>query len=1364
MLHLARRKEGPTRLGFALGFVLVALALPGQAADVPKVDPRAWTELDIVPMPKEIRLTDKDVTLDPQKVVLIVGERKCRQSEIGAERINQRIAQLGGRPLSILTENAMPASPLAIIIGTRSDNALVEEAAKSGVVHVGENNPGERGYEIRMSRNGQRLYLAGADNIGALYACVTFGELLEKRGDVPTWRAAEVRDWPDLIPMVLGLGFVGTTDMPELMLKFKAVKSSNNVTEARRTEYLDAFREYYDHLLRRKVALLSYSLYLRGASFVHVKGMDVVREGIEYGKERGIGAMVHAEQPFVALASRYPEVAQSDMGLKNAGPHPRYKRWIRCWSMDDLRRKTAHELAQFIQATGLTDVNFHDTDTGGPERPAQWNERCAACRERWGDDYASATIHKHKIYCDEIRKLNPDVHLNLVFYPYSANVFDQQCEEQALAAQFGQSPAVKELAEKYRLQYTDMWRRAHAAFPPDRVTFCTREAPAQAMQALRGITPGRGLFIGFALMSHAWRPFFSEAACWSATFVDNLNDTFAWVTYVDDFVPLEGLAVREYSWNGNTPGARPWDRLPPAEQWKHAEARGPIYDLILPRIARNFFSREAAPYIVEAMRQNVDVQQIFNKQRTQFTWLKDSGKMQWQADNAERGAKALDALWARCKRTQSRMGMDDFAFRRFIHLRERFHTGMWMAKARAQNFLARELAMKQDVPAAQKAIETGLEYVRQGTEDKEKLLQERPDDPVFRGRDFNRWAGNWREFTADRADFALADKALTQTRSELKELGALGAVPEQVADALARYRLVSAHPVQEPLRVDGADTESAWATALPIESFLVAHGGLQVAGADTRAELLYDDAHLYVFVSCREPGNQDVPDADCVELFLKTPGLKNDYVHFFVYPDGKLRQQYNKVAKADGATRTSPDNSWQCTGIQHATRREANRWSTEIAIPVASISGKPGTGVWSVNICRNVPTGGKQELSSILPPEAQSFHDVSLFRRIQWSPAPYPPLSVVMEPSEFRVATETLPDTIASVASFHLQVDADRVLHNAVLEAEAYDADGKLQARKTLAKLDRLMSRWVAPDTYIVEYRQVCEQGGVLLKLTCEEGTAQRWIRFGGWKGTDQVGAIFSAAQGGTSGLAGECLFPDRLFVDGKEIPLLNAARGTVEFWVRPSREDRWLPPSSRGEIRVGSQAFLHYGPVRAGHPVLTNNSPLTILHDATRGRIHVNALGAKYAGYFSSADVTPDKTAAIGWHHTAVVWDAKADKDNMLRIYLDGRKASGVDYVGHEDRLPASPTEVLDTTQPFPIQVGSLNSGWCGADAVIANLRISRVPRYTDDFLPDRKVILLDSDTTALFRFDRTVAGEGMTPGGERYTLEAAAGVIVNK
>ena len=49
-----------------------------------------------------------------------------------------------------------------------------------------------------------------------------------------------------------------------------------------------------------------------------------------------------------------------------------------------------------------------DPVTGRFENPAQWAERCDACRKRWGDDYAAATINKHRIYYDEIKKLNPN--------------------------------------------------------------------------------------------------------------------------------------------------------------------------------------------------------------------------------------------------------------------------------------------------------------------------------------------------------------------------------------------------------------------------------------------------------------------------------------------------------------------------------------------------------------------------------------------------------------------------------------------------------------------------------------------------------------------------------------------------------------------------------------------------------------------------------------------------------------------------------------------------------------------------------------------------------------------------------------------
>ncbi len=741
--------------------VLAALLAAGLAAGAEGVDPRAWTELDIVPMPKEIRLIDQDLVLAPDAVTLVLGAQACRQSEIGAEWINRRLADVAGAtPLPVA--RAMPAAGTAIIIGTPADHPLLAEAVAAGLVNVGPNNPGERGYAIRRSADGRRIYLAGADPIGALYACVTFGELLEARDGRAVWRAAEVRDWPDAIWVALGCLYAGNAEMPELLKRFKDLQFDAQPTTMRAAAYLEAARGQYDWLLRRKVTMMMYPLRPDGQAGTPTKGLEIVRQGIAYGDERGIEAFTYALPPYAGLASRYPDLAKSRVCPRTLGPHAEQSRqWLRCWSLDDVCRTTARETAEYIRAAGLRHIAFHDTDTGYFDNPAQWEERCDVCRQRWGDDYTAATLHKHRIYYDEIKKLNPAARLHFTFYPYGIAILDPEAGRAAMRARYGPTPAADELAERYRARYTEFWRRLHAAFPAEDVTFCIREAPEDAVRAFRALTPGRGMFTWFALMSHAWRPFFSEAATWTGTFVGNPRDVF-YPRYLDEFVPLEALAVREYSWNRRTPGAQPWarDALPENEQWKHAEPNGPIYDLILPRLARNVFGRAAGPAVAAAVSQNVDRQQIYDRQHAQFAWLKDVAKLEWQAGNAGRGAAALDAA--------DGLGMDTFARTRFTVLREQFRLAAWMARARVANARARELARRQDLPGAEAAIAAGLAAARAGRADRERLLAERPADPVLRGKDHNRYAGNWREYTADRADFTPIEETLARTRAELK--------------------------------------------------------------------------------------------------------------------------------------------------------------------------------------------------------------------------------------------------------------------------------------------------------------------------------------------------------------------------------------------------------------------------------------------------------------------------------------------------------------------------------------------------------------------------------------------------------------------
>ncbi len=569
-----------------------------------------------------------------------------------------------------------------------------------------------------------------------------------------------------------------------------------------------------------------------------------------------------------------------------------------------------------------------------------------------------------------------------------------------------------------------------------------------------------------------------------------------------------------------------------------------------------------------------------------------------------------------------------------------------------------------------------------------------------------------------------------------------------------------AHQVSGPVPVEAAASDPAWRRAFPIESFLVLGASNQLARAQTRVRLLHDETALYAAATCWTPGGRPAADADTVEVFLQTPALQDDYLHVFVSADGRLRQQYNTVTVEGGVTRKQADNNWTCPGLEQAVARDGARWSAVLKIPGAALKAKPGAGVWTINLARVCPLGSETEISAIQMPGAADLHQVSAFRRVDWTAEPYPPLTVAFEAVGFRVRTETLPQTVASVASFRLELEADRVLHGVALEAEAYDAAGKLHARRRVAAPDSIVYRWTDPAPIVLEFNEVCDRGGVRVRLTSEEGGAERWFRFGGWDGTNTTAALFAPGIAGTTGLAGVCYFPDRVKVGGREVPLLTGPAGTLEFWIKPAWPGRWLPPPSKGEVRVGGHVVVHYGPVRDDRPAIVNNSPLAVLHDAVSGVLTASLLGERHAGHVASASVRDLADWQPGrWRHVAVVWDAAAERGARVRLYLDGARRAGC-VLQAADRLPPAVTNVLETVNPFPVQVGSLNTGWRPAEAVIDALRLSRAARYAADFTPEAKEPDLDPLTTARFAFNGTLAGDGMTPDRAVYAVAAVAGV----
>jgi len=1056
-------------------------------ASARSVDPRVWTKLDIIPMPKEIRLTDWDVTLSPDKVALVVGQNKCRQSEIGAEWINKQLAGLGAAALSVHAGERTPLRELTIIIGTPEDSPLVAQAVRDGVVNVGDKNPGERGYEIRRSPDGRRVYLAGADPIGALYACVTFGELIERRGDAVIWRAAEVRDWPDGIYIHMGDYAVGDTVMPELAAVSIGWRT-NEITEEQRRAYLAAHREHYDRLLRWKVTLHGHSIYLKGDRYRPSKAMDLIREGIAYGRERGIGALVYAEFPFVGRKHHYPK-------LWERMPKPFkgvYQEWVRSWGMDDARRETAEHLAKHLARVGITHVGFHDTDTGSYISPCQWNERSDEDRERWGDDFAAATAHKARIYYDALKKENPDIQVIFTQYPYTVTILDPAYARQRyIRRRYGEK--TDEVVGRLRDKTVRFWKGLHEQLPLD-VALSIREESGEAVRRFRELTPGRPVFTWNAVNgSVTWNRIFGPGPAWAGLFCHHPHDIVD-CRAADIFAPLNSLAVREYWWSKDTPGAAGFrQQLDPDSE---------IFTLVLPRICRNLFGSDAGPDLAQALAPRKQEGQpwwnmyvvpwhVCTREDTVTridprlsSYAKTSTMMAWQAQMAEDGAAISDRVWARCLRTDSRLGMSAYAFRRFVSLREIYHGCKWMAAIRTSELLANE-QQKTAPTAALAAVEEGRAMVEQAREALAQLVRERPDDPVLQRDDHRYFSGRmWRAFMADKMTFNGAEKRLRAMHAKLTDSVPL---PNETLRALTTERLVRVLSTAEPVLVDGRIEETAWRGAHPTETLFVEGQAAQVAKAHTRLRLLRRGDDLLAAIQCWAPPDQPLSDADAVELWLRR---------------GKAADE--GLCLRWTAAGLAPER------VSSRVRKDVARWDVEARIPLSLLSRANETGATLMaNLRRSCPLAAGVERSRLLPYDASDS-----LTPARWTSDPFKPEAQI-GCERATQGVQTLADGVVTrVSLYGLHIQGNLVLHDAVLEAEGQDSAGRTQRlvlraegekgkvtgqRAELCRVKCLYYRYEEPldRQRALLFDSIVTEAAVRLRLTAKEGAFEEILRLG---------------------------------------------------------------------------------------------------------------------------------------------------------------------------------------------------------------------------------------------------------------------------
>ena len=236
--------------------------------------------------------------------------------------------------------------------------------------------------------------------------------------------------------------------------------------------------------------------------------------------------------------------------------------------------------------------------------------------------------------------------------------------------------------------------------------------------------------------------------------------------------------------------------------------------------------------------------------------------------------------------------------------------------------------------------------------------------------------------------------------------------------------------------------------------------------------------------------------------------------------------------------------------------------------------------------------------------------------------------------------------------------------------------------------------------------------------------------------------------------MAAPCFFPGAVWLGEERMDLFNRAEGTLEFWFKPP----WSAVDRSGA--ADRHYFINMGPELPRRYTSHFKQILVIAHYP--GRFYV-WVGKESNAKWSAGGTVEDAAVWPGgrWHHLAVVWNAADPRDEWLRLYLDGRKVSGLRGISKPERFKDGVQIDVGGKAPYPVQVGVRNNGRYPADALIDELRISRVARYREDFEPATESFEMDPHTTALFHFDDDLTGQGTIPAGATYPVESRAGIL---
>ncbi|OGV49125.1 MAG: hypothetical protein A2017_08035 [Lentisphaerae bacterium GWF2_44_16] len=492
-------------------------------------------KFDIIPFPREIKLTGTNV--DISKCAIVCAD-KTEQYMIAAAEINMKIRELGGAELPVFSEKEFSSqrssfSSVIIICLDKNKNILSSFGAEKI-----QNVPQTQGYVIDFVTNEKQniFVLAGHDSIGMMYAAITFRSLIKSNEKGIYIIACTIRDWPDF--------------------QYRHVGRRQPVPYNGETVF-DAHRKYIDWLFRHKINYIKFDAQLPRTDSFKISA---------YAKARGM-------KISFPVPSEWGKSLFSVGKAGNPDDDKIFKDRIKakgdyfCWSEDEILKKRALRLAEYMKAVGANSFMLHAVDGGGVLDPELWSLRCDKCRKRFGDDRATADANIFNIVAQTVREHIPDVDVELVVYPYGASYWDYETMKK------GHPALTKETWEKNIIRYQ---KKLSPLLPKNAYVVLwlgTRDATELVM---KGYNEGRQpLCIYFEYIN----PGFLGYLCTSVRYVG--TNFFQGTPQIiltagnKNFNPVQELLDAQFYWNTKTPGCEEYR----GGIYSHASS-GEYYDIL----------------------------------------------------------------------------------------------------------------------------------------------------------------------------------------------------------------------------------------------------------------------------------------------------------------------------------------------------------------------------------------------------------------------------------------------------------------------------------------------------------------------------------------------------------------------------------------------------------------------------------------------------------------------------------------------------------------------------------------------------------------------------------------------------------------